>query len=280
MIQQCVVQARHAPPMRAFVKNGVDIYTCPSCGCIMADVGYAQDSYETGAYYTLAFKTKTEIEAHWGFRWRHILQTLQRYTARPSILDVGAGNGYFVYLARTEFGMPADGLEISETEAAFASRMFGLDLLRGDLGDVQREYDVVSSFNVIEHVAAPASLLAAMSEKLNARGYLIVTTPNPACVHRRIKGLKDWRMVHPPHHINLFTRTALSELVARAGFDVLRYSTISTYIRFARHLDTNGLLLRRAVFHMLKSAHLGADHLLICRKRAGRHGSTVVTEVQ
>ncbi|TRP72480.1 hypothetical protein DNP82_23915, partial [Salmonella enterica subsp. enterica serovar Panama] len=51
-----------------------------------------------------------------------------------------------------------------------------------------------------------------------------------------------------------------------AGFEVLEYSTISTYINFVRAFDTKGLLLRRAAFHLLKGANLGADHFLICRK--------------
>jgi hypothetical protein len=73
-------------------------------------------------------------------------------------------------------------------------------------------------------------------------------------------------MVAPPHHLNLFTRAALEEMLKLTGFEVLEYSTISTYINFVRSFDTKSLLLRRAVFHALKGANLGADHFLICRK--------------
>ncbi len=197
MIQGCVVRTEHAPPQRAFVKNGVDIYTCPTCGCIMADVEFVHDQYENDGYYTMSQKTTADIERHWGFRWRHVLQTLQRHVAKPSVLDVGAGNGYFVHVARTEFGLHADGLEISDAEAAYARQMFGLELLRGDISDVRENYDAVCSFNVIEHVPDPAALLSAMLSKVKPGGYLVVTTPNPSCVHRRVKGLQNWGMVQP-----------------------------------------------------------------------------------
>jgi len=266
MLHNCAVHAEHAAPRYAFPKSGVDIYTCPTCGCIMADLEFAHEQYEAATYYTMAFRSKTEIEGEWGFRWRHILHSLQRYTAAPKLLDVGAGNGYFVYLARTEFGMQADGLEISVAEANYARDIFGIELLREDLSSVTQRYEVITSFNVLEHVKQPMTLLVEMSERIHPGGCLALTTPNPSCIHRRLRGLNKWNMVCPPHHINLFTRTALQEMLLRTGFDILEYSTLSTYINSVRKIDTQSLMLRRAAFQALKTANLGADHFVICRK--------------
>jgi SAM-dependent methyltransferase len=266
MLENCAVDARHAAPRFAFPKGEVDIYTCPTCGCIMADLEFAHDQYESTNYYTMAFKTKAEIEAEWGFRWRYILGALERYGAGPSLLDVGAGNGYFVHLARTEFGLAADGLEISAAEADYARDTFGLELLRGDLSVVTSKYDVITSFNVLEHVKEPMKLLTEMSERLAPGGLMVLTTPNPSCIHRRLKGLTRWNMVCPPHHINLFTRTSLREMLTRLGFETLEYATLSTYINSVRKIDTQSLMLRRAAFQALKTAHLGADHFIICRR--------------
>ena len=267
MLQNCAVDGAHAAPRFAFPKSGVDIYTCPTCGCIMADLDFAHAQYESANYYTMAFKTKAEIEGEWGFRWRYILSALKRHTAAKKLLDVGAGNGYFVYLARTESGLDAAGLEISAAEADYARDTFGIELLRGDLSVVTGRYDTITSFNVLEHVKHPTELLREMSEKLNPGGILIVTTPNPSCIHRRLRGLHKWNMVCPPHHINLFTRTALTGMLVREGFELLEYSTLSTYINSVRKIDTQSLVLRRAAFQALKTAQLGADHFMICRKR-------------
>jgi 2-polyprenyl-3-methyl-5-hydroxy-6-metoxy-1,4-benzoquinol methylase len=266
MLQNCAVHAGHAAPRFAFPKSGVDIYTCPTCGCIMADLEFTPEQYEEPSYYTMAFKTRAEIEAEWGFRWRYILSALRRYKPAPKLLDVGAGNGYFVHLARTEFGMRAEGLEISAAEADFARDTFGIELFRGDLSVVTDRYDAVTAFNVLEHVKHPMRLLEQMSERLAPGGLLVITTPNPACIHRRLRGLSNWDMVCPPHHINLFTRAALQEMLVRKGFEILEYSTLSTYINAVRKMDTDGLMLRRAAFQALKTAHLGADHFVICHR--------------
>jgi len=267
MLQYCAVNVAHGAPRFAFPKSGVDIYTCPICGCIMADLDFAHGQYESANYYTMAFKTKAEIEGEWGFRWRYILGALKGHTAATKLLDVGAGNGYFVYLARREFGLSADGLEISTAEADYARDTFGIELLRGDLSIVTEPYETITSFNVLEHVKHPTRLLKDMSEKLRPGGLLAITTPNPSCIQRRLSGLNKWNMVCPPHHINLFTRAALTQMLAREGFDILEYSTLSTYINSVRKIDTQSLMLRRAAFRALKTAHLGADHFMICRKR-------------
>ena len=231
----------------------------------MADLEFSHDQYETPSYYTMAFKTKAEIEGEWGFRWRYILSALKRLAATPKLLDVGAGNGYFVHLARSEFSIRADGLEISAAEVDYARATFGIELLRGSLEDVREQYEVVTSFNVIEHVQQPTTLMDQMRERLTAGGLMLLTTPNPACIHRRVRGLDKWNMVCPPHHINLFTRTALEEMLTRRGLEILQYETLSTYINAVRKIDTQNLLLRRAAFQALKTAQLGADHFFICR---------------
>jgi 2-polyprenyl-3-methyl-5-hydroxy-6-metoxy-1,4-benzoquinol methylase len=237
----------------------------------MADLDFAHEQYESASYYTMSFKTKAEIEAEWGFRWRYILSAIKRYTVAPKLLDVGAGNGYFVYLARSQFGMRADGLEISAAEADYARDTFGIELLRGELSEVQEQYEIVTSFNVLEHVKHPMTLLVQMGQRLAAGGLIVITTPNPACIHRRLRGLNRWNMVCPPHHINLFTRPALEEMLAQASFEILEYSTLSTYINSVRKIDTQSLLLRRAAFQALKTARLGADHFAICGSRAQHH---------
>jgi 2-polyprenyl-3-methyl-5-hydroxy-6-metoxy-1,4-benzoquinol methylase len=163
--------------------------------------------------------------------------------------------------------LQADGFEISDAEAEFARKIFGVELLRGELTSIKTPYDVVSSFNVLEHVREPTELLVQMRDRLTPSGHLLLTTPNPSCIHRRILGLQKWNMVCPPHHINLFTRRALLEALTHVGFEVLEYSTLSTYIRAVRKFDTEDLLFRKAAFQLLKTANLGADHFVVCRRR-------------
>jgi SAM-dependent methyltransferase len=265
LIQNCVTNPAHPTPVFAFAKKGTDIYVCEKCGSIMADLDFVQEQYEDDSYYTMEFESVSDIDLEWGFRWRYILSALKRYNQAPTILDVGAGNGYFVFLARKEFGWNADGVETSATESAYAARMFDVKFLNVELAEIPRTFDIVASFNVLEHVSDPAELLSVMRQRISPGGHLVLTTPNPACIQRRLKGLEKWGMVAPPHHINLFTRASLGDLLEQTGFAVVEYATLSTYINAVRKFDTQNLVLRKAAFQALKSTRLGADHFLVCR---------------
>lgn len=269
LVKACVVDPSHDVAQRVFRKRGTDIALCRDCGCIMADIAFNHEQYESGNYYTLARKTLAAIDEEWGFRWRYVLNRITRSGKVSSLLDVGAGNGYFVSLAAREFGLQATGLEISAEEIRFAKDVIGVQLLGQDVSEHRLNYDVVTCFNVLEHVADPQRFLSAVTERLKPGGLLVLTTPNPRCVHARVRGLERWNMVDPPHHINLFTRSALQQMLADRKLRVLRHETLSTYINFVRRFDTQGLVLRRTFFHLLRSANLGADHFFMCRRPLG-----------
>lgn len=268
-MKTCVVNAKHSLIPKNFLKNGADIYRCNDCGCIMADIDFDHGQYESGDYYTLAHKSLEDINNEWGFRWRYILGKIVRNSQASTLLDVGAGNGYFVSLAAKEFGLNANGLEISAEEIRFAKDVLNVHLIHEDVTRHRRDYDVVTSFNVLEHVPDPQSFLTALVDRIKPGGLLVLTTPNPGCIHAKIHGVERWSMVDPPHHINLFSRKSLVEILETRGMELVDYETVSTYINFVRKIDTNSLVLRRLFFNLLRIANLGADHFVIARKRAG-----------
>jgi 2-polyprenyl-3-methyl-5-hydroxy-6-metoxy-1,4-benzoquinol methylase len=274
MMHGCVVNSRHRLDDKVFRKQGADIYRCRDCGCIMADNGFQHAQYESGHYYTLARKTLAEIDEEWGFRWRYILRRIDNRVETLSLLDVGAGNGYFVALAEREFGLRASGIEISNEETRFARAMLGIELINEDVATHRTDYDIVTCFNVIEHVPEPAAFLATVAARVKPGGLLALTTPNPGCIHARVRGLERWNMVDPPHHLNLFPRKALQALLASEGLRPFRYETLSTYINFVRRFDTEGLLLRRLFFQLLRFGRMGADHFVLARKGVGVNSGT------
>lgn len=265
-MKPCVVNANHSTNQRTFVNKGTNIYVCPDCGCLMADIDFEHDQYETNTYYTMTQKTKEGIEYEWGFRWRYILNRIAQIGNFSTLLDVGAGNGYFVNLASSEFFFYANGLEISKEEIRFAKDVLGIQLLNEDVSQHLMNYDVVTCFNVLEHVPDPKLFLSNLVKRMKSGGILVITTPNPNCIHVRFKGLKNWNMINPPHHINLFTIKALDVLMESEKLEIIFYETLSTYINFVRKIDTKSLILRQLFFHALRMFNLGADHFLIVRK--------------
>lgn len=279
MISNCIADAAHGAPAYLLTRNGVPVHRCARCGTIMADVAFEHAQYESESYYSLRYRSRPEIDRYWGMRWRHVLRALRRRTPPGRLLDVGAGNGYFVHLARNEFAFEATGLEISEKEAAFAAAVLGTDLRIEMLADhAARDYQAVTMFNVLEHVPDPAGLLADAAARVRPGGYLVVTTPNPGCIQVRVRGLDRWAMIEPPHHINLFTGKALGNLLRRAGFAPVHYETLSTYMEWLWKFDTRRGHLRRLLFDFFRRTGLGADHFFIAQKSTSREaGSADVT---
>lgn len=250
----------------AFQRGGIDVYVCPSCGTYVCDSGYVAEQYDE-SYYTIATTDLAEIEGRWGFRWRYVLDKI--LTAAPdtrSLLDVGAGNGFFTKVAGEEYRLDATGIEISAASATFAHEVLGVDLLVEDLADHEGTYDCVTAFSVIEHVDDPRAVLGTVVERVAPGGLLVLATPNPTCIQRRLRGEKKWGMICPPHHLNIFTRSGLESMVRDAGLRVESWETISTSVKAVRRIDTANGILRRGIFRAFRATQLGADQLLVARK--------------
>lgn len=267
MIESCVSDVSHGKPVFLLTRHEVAVHRCPRCGTLMADTAYDPGIYEHEGYYSMKFRTLEEIDRYWGMRWRHVLRTLERVAHPTTLLDVGAGNGYFVHLAHADFGLDASGIEISQQEVEFAARVLGTKLEVQTLEEhVVRDYSIATLFNVLEHVPDPLAILRDAREHIRAGGHVGITTPSTSCIQVRVKGLQNWAMIDPPHHMNLFSRKGLELALARAGFRLVHYETLSTYMEWLWKFDTPSQVLRRTLFRMLRGTGLGADHFAIAQR--------------
>lgn len=101
-----------------------------------------------------------------------------RGSTRPTLLDIGAGQGVFVGEA-TAVGYDAVGVDRCEplVEKARANLLRVECAAAEELSGTER-FDVVTMMDVIEHVTAPRRLLATAHRLLKPRGRLVVYTPN------------------------------------------------------------------------------------------------------
>ncbi|HET9597541.1 MAG TPA: class I SAM-dependent methyltransferase [Anaeromyxobacteraceae bacterium] len=154
------------------------------------------------------------------------------------LLDVGAYCGFFVDVAR-QAGFAAEGLELSRWAAGHA-RGLGLTVRTETLGDRARaaaRYDVITMWDVIEHMRDPRAELSAAREVLARRGRLHVATIDAASPLARLLGARwPWLM---DMHLVYFDRATLPALLEETGFRVLRRGTYT-------HTVSAGYLLRKA----------------------------------
>ncbi len=161
------------------------------------------------------------------------------------LLDVGCGTGQFVEAARRA-GYQVTGLDVSRPQLELARRRFGLSSLYPmTLGEYARQaavsFDVITAFQVLEHVADPVAFLADARKLLAPQGYLAVGVPN----------WRAWRIFRdpldaPPNHLTRWSPSSLRVALERSGFEVLKLREHrSAYNFFLRYLRLG--LLRRAM---------------------------------
>lgn len=137
------------------------------------------------------------------------------------LLDVGAASGYVLEAAQAR-GWTAVGVDVSAAARERAESR-GLtvvaDFVEGmaRLGD---EVDVVTAYQVLEHMPDPAASIDVVAQCLAPRGVVCIETWDFASVTARVFG-KRWQQANPPSVIHLPTRRGLTRLLNRHGLHVL-----------------------------------------------------------
>ncbi len=136
------------------------------------------------------------------------------------LLDVGAYCGYFVDVAR-EAGFEAEGLELSRWAAEHA-RGLGLLVHRETLAERAGgggRYDVLTLWDVLEHLADPRAELEAARSLLAPGGRLYLSTIDAGSPVARLLGARwPWLM---EMHLFYFDRSTLPALLEEVGFRVM-----------------------------------------------------------
>jgi 2-polyprenyl-3-methyl-5-hydroxy-6-metoxy-1,4-benzoquinol methylase len=81
-----------------------------------------------------------------------------------------------------------------------------------EIGDV----DVITMFDVIEHLRHPGEVLNLCGRHLRPGGAVILTTPDFTSLLARLSD-RRWRNMTPPHHLWYFTPSSLARLAAAAA---------------------------------------------------------------
>ena len=144
-----------------------------------------------------------------------------------SLLEIGPGYGTFcrIFSERNKkFSIKA--VEPSH-ELAIVCRETGIDTVETTIEKFSRntseKFDVVVSFEVIEHLFDPLAMLTSIYDILSPNGLVIFSCPNGLGFDVQVLKEKSETIDH--EHLNYFNPKSVSKLLKRAGFDLLTIET-------------------------------------------------------
>lgn len=144
------------------------------------------------------------------WKWEHQI-TSEMIKPTDKVLEIGCARGGFLNRVK-EMGAESVGLELNRS-AAEAARARGLNVFDQSIQDHAREnpekYDMVCSFQVVEHIAAIKPFLQASVDALRCGGKLIFSVPHN---YSDSPLLQNNILDMPPHHSGLWDSVALANL--------------------------------------------------------------------
>ncbi len=151
------------------------------------------------------------------------------------ILDFGCGDGDFLSCC-SMFGFECHGVEFSEARYQRRNIDFhpSLESLLDDQNE-KLEFDVITMFEVLEHLAEPLQLLTSLTKLLKKGGVFIMETPDCTTVND-IKTMHDYRHIHPLGHINAFTADTMKKIANNVGLEFFRPGTPQVTADYRRAL--------------------------------------------
>ena len=205
------------------VFENYTLMKCSSCGLLFTDQNSIQvkDMYSKNYFdgvhgnffgdckkgYESRIKESKKLQ-----NFLHVLKKIKEIKPQGKFMDIGCATGVFLDMAQKE-GYDAKGVDISEFACKYTYENFGIKTLQGKLEDLHLEdksFDIITMWDVIEHVPDPHAFLKEVHRILKDDGIIFVLTINDSSLMgwlaegiyiSSFKTIPTFtRMIHPIHH--------------------------------------------------------------------------------
>lgn len=142
------------------------------------------------------------------------------FNSIPKLLDVGCAEGSFIK-AMEEIGLSVYGCDIAEEPIKFAKQEYQLKNVEcappDNLPGEWKNFDIITCFEVLEHVEQPLQFLKSLYSLLKFGGFLLLSVPHyDVLSNKRKKGGAEWDT--PPEHLTRWPHRTLMLALEKIGF--------------------------------------------------------------
>lgn len=229
-------------PVAAELLDEVLVARCQRCGMVYTNAVrlsveqlarlYDQEMFESQDHWKQVSLDAIEDSPDFPY-YTQVLDQLGPGDGRR-LIDIGCGLGIFLAAAGRR-GWTVEGTELSEYAAQKIRDRLGCPVHLGEVEHLQlpgESFEVVSSWDLLEHVRDVRANLRAMFDLLKPGGWLVLRTINEgalivqltALIYRLTGGrcYGPVRRAHEIYHLHYFTHRTLRELLTAHGFRLER----------------------------------------------------------
>jgi len=242
---RCAVCGAGSPRLKHHVAES-EIFRCGRCGLEFWNPapGFRAEEVYDAAYFSDAsaghgYDDYADLESVLRLNFARRLARIPRPPHAGRLLDIGAAFGFAVAEAHCA-GWDATGIEISVAAArragiAAPGRVLVANALHTPFAAAA--FDVVTLWDVLEHLSDPHAAIAEVARLLRPGGRLALTTGDVGSLAARLSGAR-WHLYTLPEHLFFFSRRSLRELLGAHGLRV-------ESVRAESSLYTAGYLVER-----------------------------------
>lgn len=201
--------------------NTDQIVKCKNCGLMYVNPIRPHkeiiEEYATGSDETFISQNDARVDT-----FKKYLKILDsKFPKKGKVLDIGTAGGAFLKAVK-EDGWDCEGIEPNRWMAEWAMKRYGVKIHIGTLDDFKGKneaYDVITLWDVLEHVPNPMNTLEKCNSLLKKEGLLIVNYPDIGSIISKIMRSK-WVFLLSVH-LYYFDRKTIREYLKKTKFDVL-----------------------------------------------------------
>lgn len=248
----------------AFTKLSHEIWLCDNCQLYSLKFDYDYDKFIHDYYQKGYFTGNKKLRAYADYEgdkpvismnMRNYLRLIRSYLRNPrnlsnlkspKLLDCGCAMGFFMEEAN-RMGFDTYGVDISKYAAERAQHLFDGKVKLGPVEKVDKifakeKFDVITMFDLIEHLKDPILVLEKLKNLLNKDGIIVLQTGDVSSNWAKRQG-QNWHFFAPPQHLHFFSRATIKKMLEAAGCKVIKIETEGKWVSL------------RYLFHMMRYAN-------------------------